>query len=273
LPTREKKERVPISAGLSAQVLVAHNHTCCVCHDVSKEVQIHHIDDDPSNNDVANLAVLCFDDHNRTQIRGGFGKHLLATEVTIYRDEWLKDVQTRRERANELASIRMAGATPHKSNQPEDDEEEARMIAADPALTAYALGIPSVIKAAHERVRPRFDSGITTEMVLGIAELLDVAESIWIHLARWFPPGHFGGHDPAAFINEYRGHRIAWHRALQEPDGPGTGGTMLRYTVPGAALSDLEDAIAETVMALLEGHEGFSWRQWSKDFAAARNAS
>jgi len=39
------------------------DHTCCICQQKGKPVQINHIDSDPSNNDYDNLIVLCLDHH------------------------------------------------------------------------------------------------------------------------------------------------------------------------------------------------------------------
>lgn len=87
------KRRVPIPAELAARVLFSADRTCCVCRDRSKPVQIHHIDDDPSNNDVSNLAVVCLTCHDETQVSGGFGRKLNAEQMLLYRDDWNEKVR------------------------------------------------------------------------------------------------------------------------------------------------------------------------------------
>lgn len=59
-------------------------------------MQLHHIDDDPSNNDLSNLAALCLECHRETQIVGGFDRKLNAEQVTLYRDDWLRVVAEQR---------------------------------------------------------------------------------------------------------------------------------------------------------------------------------
>lgn len=81
------KERTSIPAALAVQVLYEADRTCCVCR-VNRQVQIHHIDEDPSNNTNENLAVLCLLCHDETQIRGGFARKLGAGLVRMYRDSW-----------------------------------------------------------------------------------------------------------------------------------------------------------------------------------------
>ncbi len=41
---------------------------------------------------MSNLAPLCLDCHNDTQIRGGFGRRLDPEQVVLYRDDWYRMV-------------------------------------------------------------------------------------------------------------------------------------------------------------------------------------
>lgn len=91
-----KKQRRPLGRSLAADVLFASDRTCCVCRVRGKRVQIHHVDDDPSNNNVDNLAVLCLDCHEDTQIRGGFSRRLDAHQVIRYRNDWHDVVRSAR---------------------------------------------------------------------------------------------------------------------------------------------------------------------------------
>lgn len=86
---RQKKLRDPIPKDMAARVLFLADRTCCVCRSRGRAVQIHHIDDNPANNDSKNLAVLCFECHRETQITGGFDRKLDAEQVLLYRDDWL----------------------------------------------------------------------------------------------------------------------------------------------------------------------------------------
>ncbi len=98
-----KKIRDVIPSTLAAKVLFVSDRTCCVCRAQGKAVQIHHIDDNPSNNEFRNLAVVCFDCHRETQIRGGFDRKLDADQVTLYRDDWIRSVS--RKRASDISDI------------------------------------------------------------------------------------------------------------------------------------------------------------------------
>jgi len=99
----QKKKRVEIPQATEAQVQFASDRTCCVCRIKGKPFQIHHIDENPANNEFNNLAVLCLECHNETQIRGGFGRKLNADQVILYREDWIKQVaKTRAANVNRL---------------------------------------------------------------------------------------------------------------------------------------------------------------------------
>ena len=72
------------------------DRTCCVCNIRGKQVQIHHIDENPANNIIGNLSVLCFDCHNDTMIKGGFGRKLDSAQILLYRSSWLNKVKQQR---------------------------------------------------------------------------------------------------------------------------------------------------------------------------------
>jgi hypothetical protein len=91
---RKQKNAIPVD--LAAGVLFKSDRTCCVCRTAGKPVQIHHIDEDPSNSIERNLAVLCFDCHTDTQVRGGFHRKLDGDQVILYRDDWIQVVARRR---------------------------------------------------------------------------------------------------------------------------------------------------------------------------------
>lgn len=104
-----RKKRIPIPRQVAARVLYLADRTCCVCRTPGKQVQIHHIDEDPSNNIESNLAVLCFDCHNLTQVAGGFGRRLDADQIILYRDSWHVSVTRQRgstyRKLDEAASV------------------------------------------------------------------------------------------------------------------------------------------------------------------------
>ena len=152
----------------------------------------------PSNNDPRNLAVLCFDCHDKTQIKGGFGRTLDAAQVTIYRDEWATRVAQNRERADKLLLAEQIGVI--------NSAIAARRIWQPPGtleLAIYIESIPETMKKAYELAQTEWDRGATNIVAQATYQVTGVAERLWTGLSAWYPPGHFGGKDATEFIGEF----------------------------------------------------------------------
>jgi hypothetical protein len=92
-------ERRAIPNQVKMEALLAAGHMCCVCRGPGESLQIHHIDEDPGNNDLSNLAVLCLRHHSLAHTRGGFGRQLDARQLRYCRDSWSAAVRHRGETA------------------------------------------------------------------------------------------------------------------------------------------------------------------------------
>jgi Protein of unknown function (DUF3298) len=108
-----QKERNEIPPEAAARVLFLSNRICCVCRERRKPVQIHHLDEDPSNSTEDNLAVLCLDCHHETQIKGGFARKLDAHQIVLYRDDWYAVVAGNRHAPNSPAEPTPFGVRSH----------------------------------------------------------------------------------------------------------------------------------------------------------------
>lgn len=98
------KKRTPIPSDVEAEVMFSHDRTCCVCRTPRMGTQIHHIDEEPSNHEIQNLAVLCLECHHRTQVTSGFARTLSAPLVRKFRDDSVTWVAERRKAAPEYAA-------------------------------------------------------------------------------------------------------------------------------------------------------------------------
>ena len=78
------RTRLPDS--VRTRVLVANRHSCCVCQRI--DVQIHHIDGDPSNNADDNLAILCVPHHDKATPAHSLTAKLKASEIRVYKRDW-----------------------------------------------------------------------------------------------------------------------------------------------------------------------------------------
>ena len=95
--------RTSIPPDVANAVPFAFDETCCRCRIKRLDVQIHHINGDPSNHSFENLAVLCLQCHTDTQVTGGFVRRLTPGLVALNRDAWITAVRDRR---NQLAISR-----------------------------------------------------------------------------------------------------------------------------------------------------------------------
>jgi 5-methylcytosine-specific restriction endonuclease McrA len=109
-----KKPRTPVPQDISAEILFLSDRTCCVCRDNRKKVQIHHIDENHNNHEKNNLAVLCLECHNETQISGGFGRKLDAHQIRLYRNNWHKFVAENRDVKKSIEIEGIASNDPKK---------------------------------------------------------------------------------------------------------------------------------------------------------------
>ena len=90
------KNRTEVPDKTAAELQFLSNRSCCICREARRAIQIHHIDENPSNHEIDNLALLCFECHNDTQLRGGFGRKLDAEQVVKFRNDWHKCVEAER---------------------------------------------------------------------------------------------------------------------------------------------------------------------------------
>jgi hypothetical protein len=81
-------ERIQIPDELAASVLYASDRTCCVCRLEKTKVQIHHIDEDPSNNSFENLAVICLNCHSDAHTHAAFVRNLTPQLIGLYNTSW-----------------------------------------------------------------------------------------------------------------------------------------------------------------------------------------
>jgi hypothetical protein len=89
------KQRVTISDELAAAVMFASDRTCCICRLEKHKVQIHHIDENPSNNTFDNLAVICLHCHSDAHTDGAFVRNLTPELIRLYNSSWRDIVKLR----------------------------------------------------------------------------------------------------------------------------------------------------------------------------------
>jgi hypothetical protein len=138
------KKRTPIPDEVAALVMFEQGHRCCMCGSETS-LQIHHIDENPSNNDRANLAVLCVSHHDEAHLRGGFTRKLSAAEIRLHRAARVGDVARARAWAIELSAKQLAGidaSRPKAITKPSAEFHEPPLV----QLLAYLESLPETLR-------------------------------------------------------------------------------------------------------------------------------
>ena len=244
------KHRTPIPDDLAAKVQFAADRTCCVCKERGKSIQIHHIDENSSNNTLENLVVLCVQCHDNTQIKGGFGRKLNAQLVTQYRDEWLKDVTLRRDLANKMAVERQVG----KIGISQQLKARPRIKVQHTQLNDFPLdyidSLPKFKSDLLQQIKKQKSDGTTLDIMQANSDYADALIGILVTLSNYYSPKCFGDQAPQEFFSEIISSRFRFHSIIAEPDGPNTGGTISGIRWGLNLIVDVEKLIEDMVQAL-----------------------
>lgn len=88
--TKKSRKKIPIH--IQTDLLTRSARRCCICFHIEndyteKQGQIAHLDDDPSNNDIDNLAFLCLSHHDTYDSPTSQSKNYQMHEIKKYREE------------------------------------------------------------------------------------------------------------------------------------------------------------------------------------------
>ncbi|HEP8235819.1 HNH endonuclease signature motif containing protein [Pseudomonas aeruginosa] len=89
------KKRIAIPKSLVDEILYKSAKTCCTCRIPRLPVEVHHIDQNPSNNTYDNLVVLCRNCHSDAHSKSAMSKNLTPERLTYNKKQWEKDVAER----------------------------------------------------------------------------------------------------------------------------------------------------------------------------------
>lgn len=124
--------------------------------------------------------------------------------------------------------------------------------------------LPEVKAMAYATVRVGWNTGITLEMRKASYDLVDFYEFIWLRLAEFYPPKHFGRDGANEYVRQYVRDRYKFHWAKHEPNGVGAGGTIVGVLTGGDVLNDLDRLMVETATAIVGYRDDFDFDSWLK---------
>lgn len=137
----------------------------------------------------------------------------------------------------------------------------------------YIKQLPRLLREVYQIDKPFLKGSTSADMNKGGHNIIDALTDMWVHLAGLFPDNHFNGMPSKDYIADYLKLRASWHAALAEPDGPGTGGTIVGQIVAGGLMDDLQNAISETALAIIPHTETLHPDQWLAAWKAASSPS
>ncbi len=80
--------RKAVGRGLADAILIAARHRCCVCPQHRRISNIHHIDEDNSNNSPHNLIGLCSECHADAHTRSAMRRSITSNQLLAYKMAW-----------------------------------------------------------------------------------------------------------------------------------------------------------------------------------------
>lgn len=80
--------RIAIARDIADVLLVRARHRCCICPEHRRIANIHHIDQDPANNDPSNLIGLCAECHADAHTVSTMRRGLTESQLREYRIAW-----------------------------------------------------------------------------------------------------------------------------------------------------------------------------------------
>lgn len=95
------KKRTKPPNKVTDDILFRADHKCCICRLIDVNPQLHHIDEDPANNNPDNLAPVCSNCQDKIHKEGGTGRSYSQGEIKKYRDDWIERVERKRQLVKE----------------------------------------------------------------------------------------------------------------------------------------------------------------------------
>ncbi|MBI4929913.1 MAG: hypothetical protein HY841_04060 [Bacteroidetes bacterium] len=102
------KKRIRIPPKTRKKLLDKNLGVCCVCKERDIGINFHHLDEDPSNNEEENLAVLCVKEHDMHHRPKAYAlKHLELgmSKIRKYKHQWEKTVQEAKSTSPKIIAV------------------------------------------------------------------------------------------------------------------------------------------------------------------------
>jgi hypothetical protein len=135
---------------------------------------------------------------------------------------------------------------------------------------ALIASLPAIRKETLTSARNHWSGYTTADAINLMAEYIEGLKGILMALAVFYPANHFGDRPAAQYFDEQLSARAWWHRAHMEPDGPGSGGTMIGPMVAARMAADLSQMVVDIVTSLdIDPGRQSEFENWKASWDAA----
>lgn len=131
-----------------------------------------------------------------------------------------------------------------------------------PSHYRFIKSLPKLKAVVLENAQEGWDTGVTVDMTEASYDVIDFLEYVWLRLAQFYPEKNWDKKGAEEYIRNYIQSRFSFHWSKHEPDGPGTGGTIVGVLTGGDVITDLENLISDTVSALFIYNDEFDFQAW-----------
>lgn len=104
-----KLVRKPIPYKIKEEIVRRNKGVCCVCRERGKGYNLHHIDENPSNNSLDNIALLCVKDHDLHHRYNEYDNinhsELTRSQIILYKKAWEWFVEEAQKENPELIAV------------------------------------------------------------------------------------------------------------------------------------------------------------------------
>lgn len=186
----------------------------------------------------------------------------------MYRDDWLRRVQHRKDEADNRA-IKLSGPKPLSivvEPDTDDNSQEENDRAREAELLAYINHLPEALSALYEAERESYNDGPQQEQTQATIRVADALERMWLLLVNDFPDDRFPPNS-REYIGQFRANRGAFHWALARRTN-GWPGSMVVTMVGWSVLREMERIICDTVRALTRFSK-YDLKNWNRRWERA----
>ncbi len=217
------KTRISIPKQIVADIVVKSFNYCNLCYKHTDDWQIHHIDEDPSNNDPDNLVFLCLNCHSKIHTKRSMSGNYTKEIIKTYRDQLYKIIKSN------IANILEIKETINSENSSyiQEKADESCFAKENPQIFSLVINMKDEYKLACKRAQILYDAGGTYNVLEGNFLEINCISGFIDEMIKSYPEKHFLNEKGEDIINNiYKSYDELAYR-FATPEGFVNAGTMV----------------------------------------------